>query len=404
VTTVTTGDLIREAAQSLLAHRLRSILATVGIVAGVGTVVAAFAIMDGARAAALADLGALGTDTLIVRAQERVDARGARLAPALSLTDADVLRRRFPGAVSAALRLSPDAALTEARGLAAPLAGVTDTWFGATRLTLARGRAFESTDAHALVAVLGDGIARTLFRGTDPVGRIIYAGGEWRSVIGVLAGGMARTRSSLSLVNADSAIFVPFDTLDLALGSGDAGDAATELLLRLPGGDDPLLAAAEVDRVLADGVDREHPAFSVLIPRELLRARLDAERHTHALLFAIGALALLASGVGIANIMIASVTERAPEIGMRRAVGARRRTILAQVALEAAALGAAGAVIGVPAGLLAASLSARFGGWPVAVSGVSIGAAIVLALATALGAGLYPARLAAAVSPIETLR
>ena len=121
-------------------------------------------------------------------------------------------------------------------------------------------------------------------------------------------------------------------------------------------------------------------------------------------MFAFGALALVISGVGIANIMVASVAERAAEIGIRRAVGASRRGILAQFAIEALVLSLGGAAAGLACGLLGAVVAARLVGWPIAVSAGSVVIAMGVASVVGLAAGLYPARVAAALSPIDALR
>lgn len=398
------ADLIRDICESLAAHRLRATLALIGIVSGVATVVAALAMAEGSRRAAIADLGALGTDSVIVRARDRSGARGERLTPLLMAGDAEVLRRRFPGSTTSAMRLTSGVARAGAWSASASLAGVTQSWFESTRLAIARGRGFRRGDAHQLEVVLGDTIAKALFRESEPVGQRVLAGDEWRTVIGVLAAGAASARSSLPLVSADDTVFVPFETLDVSLGVGDRGDTATAIVLRLARDDDPVLAGREAARVLEDRRDGDVAAIDVVVPEELLRARLQAQRGSQVLLLSIGVLALLISGVGIINIMVASVAERAAEIGVRRAVGARRGAVRALFAGEALLLGAAGGVVGVPVGAMAAATSAHFGGWPVAVSMTHVSGALALALGTTLGASLYPAHLAASLSPIDALR
>ena len=140
------------------------------------------------------------------------------------------------------------------------------------------------------------------------------------------------------------------------------------------------------------------------MPRELLQARLRAQRTFNGVLAGIGALALLISGVGIMNIMLASVAARVQEIGVRRAFGARRNEIIAQFAIEAATLCVAGGAAGLPLGVLLSWVVAIAAGWPVSVSPFAVMAALVLATGVGLLFGVYPARVAAAVDPIEALR
>jgi len=401
---MTGRDLLREVAESLSANRLRATLAMTGIIAGVATIVAALAVGDGSRRQAMADIGALGTDNVIVRAHERTGAKDVRLAPLLWLSDARTFQTRFPGSRVSALRLVQDSVANGPQAVGAAVAGVTSDWRAATNADVARGRWFAPTDAQRECAIVGDSLASALFGTSDPMGQRVLAVGEWRTIIGVLATAAHGLRSSLQHPSPDDTLFVPFETLDVSLGSGDRGDAATEIVIRLPGGDDPSLAAKEVSRLLADRRDGGDPAYDLVVPRELLEARLRAERSSHVLVLSIGLLALLISGIGIMNIMVASVTERTQEVGVRRAVGASRRSVLMQFAGEAAALGVAGGAIGLPAGALAAWASARLAGWPVAISGSTVAFALTLALAVALMAGIYPARLAASISPIDALR
>jgi putative ABC transport system permease protein len=187
-----------------------------------------------------------------------------------------------------------------------------------------------------------------------------------------------------------------------AQGLDDAAGRARELIVQVSSAESVTPAAAIIESAMA----RLHSAgsYQILVPQELLRARIAARRTANWLLFAIGAIALGISGVGIMNIMLANVIERTPEIGVRRAFGARRPDILAQFAMESALLCAAGGVIGVPLGAVAAVIAARLGGWPVSLSATSVVMSLALATAVGLGFGLYPARRAAAIQPVDALR
>ena len=146
------------------------------------------------------------------------------------------------------------------------------------------------------------------------------------------------------------------------------------------------------------------PAYEIVVPRELLKARLRAQRTFNAVLIAIGALALLISGIGIMNIMLASVAERTQEIGVRRAFGARRSEVIIQFGIEAALLCMVGGAAGVPLGAVLSGIVALTAGWPVSLSLGAIGLALALATGVGLTFGLYPAMVAANVHPIDALR
>ncbi len=405
---MTGRDLVREALDSLAAHRLRATLSAVGVVTGVATVVAALAIADGARQQAVAEIGRLGIRNVIARATTDTESPG-RTAPVLTTDDAAAIARRFPGAdVSALRRLDADVRLGDFR-VPATIAGVTPSWRATADLRVATGRWLAASDLRLRTAVVGGHLARALFGGDDPIGQLVQAAGEWRTVVGVLEAGdeaiaSGGSTSTLQSIDPDRTLFVPMPSLDVSLGSGDTGTAVNEIVLRVAAGGDVVRAGAAASAALAARHDGAADRFRIVVPRQLLNARLRSERHFHVLLLAIGAIALVISGVGIMNIMMASVAERAVEIGVRRAFGAPRRAILWQFAAEAGVLSAAAGVAGLPLGIVAATVTAWVAGWPVAISPVSLVVALGLALVVGLGAGLYPARLATDLSPTDALR
>jgi putative ABC transport system permease protein len=402
---MTVRDLIREAVGSLASHRLRAMLAALGSVAGVGTVVAALAIASGAQRQAAADIGALGIDNIVIRAIAPDDTRKEHPAPVLRVDDGPALSREFPGSTIAELRTLHDTASVADAHIPVTVAGVAREWRRTMGFSVAAGRWFGERDANARVAVAGAGLARTLFHGSDAIGRTVLAAGEWRTIVGVLASGGARSGAgAIHTLDSDGALFVPLATLDLSLGAGDSGDAVDEIVVRLPTGDDVVRGAAAVEAILRARHAGEPGAFEIVVPRELLRVRLRSQRMAQMLLMAIGGLALFIGGIGILNIMVASVTERTAEIGVRRAVGAPRWSVLVQFAAEAALLGGAGGLAGVPIGALGAVSVAWIAGWPIALSGAAVMGALGMAFVVGLGAGIYPAHLAASVSPIDALR
>ncbi len=400
---MTTFDIVHHAIESLAAHRVRSALCAIGIAAGVATVVTALAIANGAKAQAMAEIGALGIDNVLVRAESPDTTRG-RVAPLLSLDDADLLQSRLPLAVVAARRSSADVIVYGSRSVPGAVLGVTPEWRRTAGLSVDEGRWISADDRRRRVAVLGAMVAARLFDHAVPIGEQVMTAGEWRTVVGVLPPSDARHGQAIEHgVSADAAVFVPFESLDVTLGSGDAGDAVSEIAIRLSAGSDLHAAAARVGQILASRHEGER-AFEIVVPVELLNAKLRAQRNFHVLLLAIGTLALLISGTGITNIMAASVMERAPEIGIRRAVGAKRRTIVWQFGAEAVALSMAGAAAGIATGTGASWLVARLAHWPVDISASSLAASMALAIGVGVAAAAYPATLAARLSPIDALR
>jgi putative ABC transport system permease protein len=255
------------------------------------------------------------------------------------------------------------------------------------------------------VGVLGARLAQALFPGVTPLGQEVRAGGRWYHIVGVIEEprGKGGGRASIPQHDLGAALIVPLPTLDMSLGEGDSVERVAEIAIRTTGADDVTAAARAVTRVLAGSAGGTE-SYELVVPRELLQARLRARRTFDTLLLATGGLALLISGIGIMNIMLASVNERTHEIGLRRACGARRRDIIVQHTAESVLLCLIGAVAGVPLGVLLTLGVSLAAGWPVAVSLFGFISAITLAGGVGIAFGVYPARLAADVDPAEALR
>lgn len=401
-------DIAAEAISALLSHPLRTLLSTAGIVGGIATIVTAIAIGEGARRTALAEIGALGINNVFVQATAVItDGREAAPAPVLSMADADVIHATLDSvaAIGAtrAVRADMTTEITHGPGW---LTGVTPSWHDIADLDIVSGRWLTEDDARQQrrVAVIGSTLSARLFGSADPVQSRILAGGTWYLVVGRLAERRAGPAGSVLRTGAPAdSLLVPLTLMDVSLGRGDALDRVQSIAVRLGG-------AAEVERashVVSALMSRRHaanPRYEVVVPRELLRARLRAQRTFDVVLLAVSVLALAISGVGILNIMLVTVSERRNEIGVRRTVGARRADITLQYLVEAAILCGAGGLAGVPLGIGLSWVVARTAGWPIAISFGAIAVALVMAAAVGLIAGVYPATVAARVNPIDALR
>lgn len=401
-------DVIRQAVMALAAHRLRTALSTLGIVCGVASVMTALAIGEGARRAALTEIGALGVENVIVQATGGLAPAGtAQAASALTVGDVEALAHGLPGASDVtAVRAARTEVEADGRHADGMLVGVARTWRDISGLEMASGRWLSSADqvSRARVAVLGAESARALLGERSPVGAYIRAGGTWYLVVGVLQErSSAGTTSTIQTVDVDRSVLVPLGAMDVAVGKGDTLERVHEIVIRV-GATRSVERAAEAAASILERRHGDTSRFQVVVPRELLRARLRARRTFNTVLIGSGLLALLISGVGIMNIMMASVAERTHEIGIRRALGARRRDITAQFAAEAAALCLGGGLLGVPLGMALSGAVAVTAGWPVSVSVGGVLLSLVLALAVGLGFGIIPARAAAGVQPMEALR
>jgi putative ABC transport system permease protein len=378
------ADLFVHAIDSLKADRRQAALAGLGIVCGVAAVITALAIGEGARRAAMAEVETLGIDNVIAD------------SPAMQLTLADArgIQRSVPGRTPIApVRSARVRAETSAATLTVTAAGVTPAWAQTTPVDVARGRWLSEADAaaHRRVAVIGGVLAARLFPGREAVGESLRLASDWYLVVGTFAP-----------ASAPDTIFVPLAALDTRIAPADGPDHLSRIVVALARSADAGAEAARIERLLR----RTHPADAVhvIVPRELVAARLRARRAFDAVLLSIGTLVLAISGLGIMNVMLASVARRVPEIGVRRAVGARRTDIVGQFAAESLALCSAGGVAGLPLGAIATAIVGRLAGWTTAVSPLGMGIALGMAAIAGLAFGIYPAVVASRWTPAEALR
>ena len=391
--------LLQLAFEGLVAHKLRSALSVLGIVFGVAAVVAMSSVGEGARREALAQVGALGIDSLTVRATSSAPGKNGI---ALRLADAQALGAVVPAVASVApVRL---ASVPSLKGKAESLSVVATTpdYADAALLRIARGRFLSQLDVKDAkrVVVLGAETARALLG--DPLGQLIRLGGDWYQVVGVLEERSSpRARGNpIRARDLNRAALVPVTSL--AAASGQADDAIDEIAVRVASGDAVAPAAEVTRRVLK----RRLPGteLEIVVPREILRQRERTQRIFNVVTGVVAAIGLLVGGIGIMNIMLASVAERTSEIGLRRACGATRRDIASQFLAESSLLTGGGGVIGLGLGVLASLAIQRWAEWPTALSLLMFVAAALLAAGVGVGSGSYPAWRAAQLEPIDALR
>ena len=394
--------LLRLGARSLRLHKLRSSLSILGVVFGVAAVVAMSSVGEGARRETLAQIAALGIDTVTVKPQPA--APGEPLAT-LPLATAESLRRVVPGVRAVApLRVAELSADAGGRTASVIALGTTPAYGEAARLELAAGRFLADLDLsdRKRVAVLGASVVRALFPLQSPLGESVRLGGDWYRVIGTLSE-RASPRGRGAAIRArdlNRAVIVPLPALDL--GASRQADGVDEIVFRVATPEAVVPAAGVAQALVRRTTGGTTP--EVVIPREILRQRERTQRVFNVVTGAVAAISLLVGGIGIMNIMLASVAERTREVGVRRALGARRRDVAAQFLVESTLLTVTGGLLGSVLGLVGAVLIQAFAGWPTAVHPLMLVVALVVALGIGIGFGFYPAWHAAGLDPVEALR
>jgi putative ABC transport system permease protein len=395
--------LLRLGVRSLKLHKLRSSLSILGVVFGVAAVVAMSSVGEGARRETLAQIASLGIDTVTVR--PRPPGPGEKAPAALPAAAAASLGRVVPGVRAVApVRVAELRADAGGRHADVIVIGTTPAYREATRLEVAAGRFLADVDEgdRKRVAVLGASAARALFPLGNPLGQTVRLGGDWYQVVGVLEGRASPRGRGAAIRGRDlnRSALVPLPALDR--GADRRPDGVDEIVFRVAT-PEAVVPGAGVALALVRRVTGGEP-IDVIVPREILRQRERTQRVFNVVTGAVAAISLLVGGIGIMNIMLASVAERTREVGIRRALGARRRDVAAQFLVESSLLTVTGGLLGSALGLVGSALIQVFAGWPTAVHPLMLIAALAVALAVGIGFGFYPAWHAAGLDPVEALR
>jgi ABC-type antimicrobial peptide transport system permease subunit len=401
---------IRTALRALRRNKLRSGLTTLGIVIGVAAVIAMVSVGQGANLAVKAQIESLGTNLLMV-VPGATTSTGVRSGwggvSTLTKDDARTIAEECPSVakVTVVKRQVVQVVYAE-KNWSTLLQGASPTYSEVRDWPVASGEFFNDRDEATAnrVAVLGQTIVEELFgTGVDPIGETIRVKGVPLKVIGVLA---EKGQSSWGQ-DQDDIIMVPFATAERrVLGSEILGvvDQIHATAVDAASLDAASEEITEVLRLRHKKQRDEEDDFSVRNLNEMAEASRSASRVMTNLLLSVASISLLVGGIGIMNILLVSVTERTREIGLRMAVGAKRRHVLAQFLVEAIALSLAGGIAGVILGIGSSAAISSIAGWPTLVSPTAVGGALFFAALVGVVFGFYPARKAAALDPIAALR
>ena len=399
--------------EDLTAHRFRSVLTALGIIFGVAAVIAMLAVGEGAKREALEKFKALGVNNIIVRDKalsdkEREEAR-ARFSPGLSLEDAEAILGIVPGVEEVAPQAEFE---TEAKYSDRPtksvIVGVTPAFQSLLNYTPGLGT-FLTADHYTRelrVCVLGADVAQTLFSVENPLGQKVKLDDQWFEVVGTVGDKalFTETVGELAARNLNKDIYIPLTSFLRRFTKKERLASQINQITVRVGESGDLVETASVIRRILDRRHHKNADYDIVIPYELLKQEEKERRIYNMVLGSIAAISLLVGGIGIMNIMLATVLERTREIGIRRAVGAKRKEIMHQFLIEAVGLSLAGGLAGVVLGIGMALFIDAIAEFKTVVSPLSVLLAFGLSGAVGVVSGTFPARQAANVNPIDALR
>ena len=411
--------------KNLLRNKLRTFLTMLGMIFGVGSVIAMLSVGAGARREILERIQELGINNIIVHSvkppeetRPGTQEQGRWMAKyGLLFKDRELLEATCP-AIERVLpvNLVKQPVWLGSRRSHAAVMGVLPEHLAMFHLELARGRALNPVDAAECkqVCVVRRGLVEDLQLLDDPLGTQVHIGEESYEIVGVLAdsGFRAGTREALAIDEHAQDVYIPytssmrnFGTFTYVQRAGVQEISAVEL-------DEMIVVARDtslvrpVARMVETVLEHDHKKkdYEVIVPLLQLQQQEQIQAVFNAVMIVIAAISLLVGGIGIANIMLATITERTREIGIRRALGARRRDILVQFLTETAAIGVVGGLFGCLFGLAAVRVVVAYTGWQALTEPQYVVVALSISCLVAVLAGIYPARRAAQMDPIGALR
>ncbi len=404
---------IRVALRALVDHKFRSFLTMLGIIFGVASVITMLSIGEGAKREAIAKYQDLGVNNIIIREKtmtnDELEVVRAKFSPGLSLDDASVIQAMVPGVVHTASQseISLDVSYSD-RSAKSTIIGITPEFTEVLHFTTGSGAFIneEQYRSRMKVCVLGAGVATALFQREDPLGKMVKLDDQWFEVVGVLQSKalFTETVGELAARDLNTDIYVPLSTfLNRFTHENQLASEIQQITIQVDGSGRLMEASKLINSIL----QRHHfnnEDYSIVIPYELLRQEEKERQIYNFLLGAIAAISLVVGGIGIMNIMLATVMERTREIGIRRAIGARKADIMSQFVTEAVAISITGGIIGVVLGISLSLSVSLFTDIKTVIPLYSVVVAFAFSVIVGISFGYLPAKNAANLKPIESIR
>ena len=398
------------ALRALLLNKMRSFLTTLGIIIGVGAVIAMTAIGNGAQAQVEKSFESMGSNMLMVRSGSSRSGGmrgGAGTQPTITWSDLEAIKNEVPSVLYAAPSLGSSAqVMAEGQNWNTSITGTTNDFFAIRNWPVVSGRQFEQNElkSGAKVAIVGQTVVDNLFGPlSDPIGSTLRVSNIPFEVVGVLkkrgTGGGGQDQ--------DDAIFIPERTFRAKIQGGLGQFVRGMIFVGATSKETTSLAQEQIEELLRERhrlkADQEDD-FSVRNMADMAEAVQQSTATMTSLLAGIALVSLLVGGIGIMNIMLVSVTERTREIGLRMAIGAKAFDIMTQFIVEAAVLSTIGGLLGIGTGIGIATIITKVFEWPMQIQPDIILLAIGFSAAVGIGFGLWPALKASRLDPIQALR
>ena len=403
----------RLAISALVEHKTRSFLTMLGIIFGVASVIAMLSIGEGAKREAIAKYQDLGVNNIIIREKKLSDTEleevRAKFSQGLSLKDAESIIDIVPGItkVASQAEISSEVKYSD-KSVKSTVIGVTSNFLEMMNYRIGRGELISDHHYnHKLkVCVLGVGVSNSLFGYDDPIGKMIKVEDQWLEVVGVLESKtlFTETVGELAARDLNTDVYVPLSTFLSRFSREHALSSQIQQITAQVDNSQKLVEAS----VLIDEILKRHhfnnKDYNIVIPFELLKQEEKERRIYNFLLGAIAAISLLVGGIGIMNIMLATVMERTREIGTRRAIGARKSDIMSQFVTEAVAISIVGGVIGIFLGISLSLIVSLFTDVSTYIRIYSIFIAFTFSVIVGISFGYLPAKNAANLNPVDSMR
>ena len=396
-------DLFKMALRSLIANTMRTFLTALGMIIGVASVISMISIGEGARQQTLSTIEKFGTNIITIKPGRKKNRHvSSDTVKTLMLSDAEAIEKNIPLITGVAAQVYRSAQLKYgSKNTNTTVRGTGEQYLRLSNFTIERGRYFSKEEVRSIrkVAVIGSTVLKNLFGDSNAIGKKIKVSGNNYLIIG-----STKPKGALSWFDPDDQIFIPVTTAQKRLfglhhiQSIDVQAKKMEELEAIKKDIDLLL---RVRHGIHEGEDSD---FHVQNSSQWLNSWGDAAKTFTYLLGGIAGISLLVGGIGIMNIMLVSITERTKEIGIRMAIGAKKREIMEQFLIESVLISFIGGGLGILLGVIISQTVSKIGGWDTIVSTQSIILAFGFSVGIGIFFGFYPARKAANLNPIDALR